>query len=758
MLFSRPRASCWLALFLSTAPAIYAHAAGFGQIAVRSGLGQPLRANLPLLGEDSGNYDAHCLTSKVESLDGASVFPSTAELARAQGATLVHLRTAGNINEPVLNIVVALGCGTAVHRDYQILLDPVSAPAALAPTAPPALLAASAPAAPAAKHVAPAGATHPVSGIAPAPKAFTHAHSRRHPKRRQPGHSVLRLSTIDPADGYRERPLRLRRSDTLTLSVIAPAPAADAAPADTTPTTAPSQEELLKEAQTLMKGLQAQAEALRIETARIKQQDAFYRNALEATRNESMNWIKGLSALLAVCVAAVGWLLWRIIAMKQNAPHPWHELFTQQDINTIDSTLMEGNTGFGTTSFDMTEISTEEFQTTASSPSDMLTPTELRAHSIDPASTIDGLKLASRTEERAGAPAKPPRKPRPTRNDLPVLNGPWKNTEIPIPETIQMIKAEEISDVMELVDVWMTMNAPEKVLELLKPFGEIEQPESPLPWLCLLDVYRALGDKQKYEAILERIKSIFNVKLAPWTPPPYSEPPKTLADFPHVIDEVASRWRSDELLPYLKGLLRDDRDGTRHGFDLPVYRDILQLITLAGAPERLQRRDRIMPEKAYQILFGPRPSEPPEQAAPKAVTQEASAPELPKTRLRERPKYTPPSYEQRIRAQHGNDSPLPKTKAAEAEVPQDTAAPATQAAVRTLAIVTDENKPTRHESPSEHPPLDNDMSPMAIKLHLAIAYQDIGDKEGACLLLDEVINDGTPEQSEQARRMLTKLA
>jgi pilus assembly protein FimV len=50
------------------------------------------------------------------------------------------------------------------------------------------------------------------------------------------------------------------------------------------------------------------------------------------------------------------------------------------------------------------------------------------------------------------------------------------------------------------------------------------------------------------------------------------------------------------------------------------------------------------------------------------------------------------------------------------------------------------------------------MSPMAIKLHLASAYQDIGDKEGASLLLEEVIQDGTSEQSQQAKSMLDKLA
>ena len=46
----------------------------------------------------------------------------------------------------------------------------------------------------------------------------------------------------------------------------------------------------------------------------------------------------------------------------------------------------------------------------------------------------------------------------------------------------------------------------------------------------------------------------------------------------------------------------------------------------------------------------------------------------------------------------------------------------------------------------------------ATKLDLAIAYQEIGDKEGARELLDEVLKGGNPEQSEKARALLTELA
>jgi pilus assembly protein FimV len=52
----------------------------------------------------------------------------------------------------------------------------------------------------------------------------------------------------------------------------------------------------------------------------------------------------------------------------------------------------------------------------------------------------------------------------------------------------------------------------------------------------------------------------------------------------------------------------------------------------------------------------------------------------------------------------------------------------------------------------------SDNAEMATKLDLAIAYQEIGDKEGARELLDEVLKGGSPEQSERAKSLLLELA
>ncbi len=64
-------------------------------------------------------------------------------------------------------------------------------------------------------------------------------------------------------------------------------------------------------------------------------------------------------------------------------------------------------------------------------------------------------------------------------------------------------------------------------------------------------------------------------------------------------------------------------------------------------------------------------------------------------------------------------------------------------------------------SASEHATdtvVESNLNEMATKLDLAIAYQEIGDKDGARELLDEVVKGGTSEQTEKARSLLLKIA
>jgi pilus assembly protein FimV len=759
MAVSHARKSCWILTFLSLFWGNCGYAAGLGAVSLRSGLGEPLQASVQLFGAGTDELDARCIKVRLESLEGAMVMTPLVAIEHADAAASIRLRTRQAINEPAMNVMVQIDCGTQVRRTYQILLDPVPTAARVAaPQAQPVRL----PAHPANMEPAEQLASprrkavpeHDAPFRKPSPELRRPQpkHHRTTPK----AHPVLRLSAAGATDEELDGVLRLRLADRLTSSTTA----SDNQNADTPQTapirldTAPDEEHIKMQA--LMKDLHAEAVALRAEAARMKQQNLAYRNQIDSTHDESLNWIKGLAGLLAVCFAAVGWLLWRVFTMKQAASQPWHDPFTVLHTETLDTELLEGH---------REAIAQEPYVDEIDD-----TPTETAA-----IETESGMQ-AAKPRQRAEVPAIDELTALAPVFAYPAASNVLESAKHASPEMGHLLKAEEISDVMELVDAWMTLNAPDKVLELLRPFNDVEQPESPLPWLCLLDVYRALGDQTKYDAILLRIKTLFNVKLAPWDAHSSHEPPKTLADFPHVIEEIADLWQTSAILPYLESLLHDDRNGTRHGFDLPAYRDILQLTTLASEPGRLTRHGQAMPDQAHAILFGTR-EQPLANAFASPIGERivtspnAAVAAREKPPIRERPKYITTSYERAIALRQSVKNRADDTATANADPERATTSATAQASALQTATTKAANDLTHDETgavsltatpgasewlnASDHP---DDLSPIAIKLHLAIAYQDIGDNEGACLLLDEVIHDGNEEQSQQAKLMLAKLA
>jgi len=57
------------------------------------------------------------------------------------------------------------------------------------------------------------------------------------------------------------------------------------------------------------------------------------------------------------------------------------------------------------------------------------------------------------------------------------------------------VSVEEISDVTQEAEFWMSVNDPQRAIEILEPQAEVEHPESPVPWLYLLDLYKAVQTK-----------------------------------------------------------------------------------------------------------------------------------------------------------------------------------------------------------------------------------------------------------------------
>ena len=167
--------------------------------------------------------------------------------------------------------------------------------------------------------------------------------------------------------------------------------------------------------------------------------------------------------------------------------------------------------------------------------------------------------------------------------------------DLPLPRRSAVEAFELVSDVMQEAEFWKMLNETKRAIDILEAYCQGDSASSPVPWLYLADLYLSLGDMQGYAALQASFCKRFNGRLADeHFGNPDAESSETgvtdvrrsLEDFPHVMEQISRLWGNHEVVPFLQGLLINQRDSPRQGFNLPVYREILLLIDVAREREQ----------------------------------------------------------------------------------------------------------------------------------------------------------------------------
>ncbi len=157
----------------------------------------------------------------------------------------------------------------------------------------------------------------------------------------------------------------------------------------------------------------------------------------------------------------------------------------------------------------------------------------------------------------------------------------------------------DANPVMELAEIMLSFGRLQGAAQTLQEYIEANPKEALQPWIKLLEIYRDGGLQREYEALAARLNGIYNVEVQRWDsarqsdglPKPVSDRGRefsrvfTLEELPHVRDRLVAEWGKPACLDYLHHLLRDNRDGRRNGFTLPVIQEILFLIDVLVARE-----------------------------------------------------------------------------------------------------------------------------------------------------------------------------
>ncbi|BBP01876.1 type IV pilus assembly protein FimV [Sulfuriferula nivalis] len=144
--------------------------------------------------------------------------------------------------------------------------------------------------------------------------------------------------------------------------------------------------------------------------------------------------------------------------------------------------------------------------------------------------------------------------------------------------TSDSLSVSNLMRVTEEAEVFLELGYPDRAIKVLTDDIEAHPRNRPSVWLMLLGIYRQQDNRQAFDEALVAFNAGFNLVSPTWDDILLPEQEgEGLLTMPHVLTKVIALWPSHECHDYLSELLYDDRNGTRQGFRLDVYRDIIWL-------------------------------------------------------------------------------------------------------------------------------------------------------------------------------------
>jgi pilus assembly protein FimV len=535
-----------------------AHALGLGELKVQSALGQPFSANIAVLANDVSELVASCFKAKMETPDGQFLAFLRVSTAHAQDTGRIAISSSLAIGEPAVKIVVSATCPSHMQREYFALLDLPTVPSVQAN-------ASNIDVSPSQQLGVQLSPVVIEVTSSPTDSLRQRQQARKLPKRVEPPLSMqMGLNFPKPASeavsSRARNVLRLSGADEVTTHELRLSYALSVGwGAETSPMSAA---ELKKEHARLMQLLGNEppesSQPVLAPTPSTDEKPISQVNSPHEVSDVGMSRI-ATWGLVLVCLGSLLWG-WSLLQRLRRAEHAQSSAWwNTEEMVALDKDVPDvahQSASIGQSALDQ-KIYKPRPET------DLYIPecAELRAE-LGAEEKIHQMHAAYVDKSDSG------------------------HLEFVSMSKLASVNVEEISDVTQEAEFWVSVNDLPRAIEILEPQVELEDPESPLPWLYLLDLYRATKNRNKYDALKLRFVKSFNAKVTAYDDDPSPHDERHIEDFAHLMSRICDLWHTDEIVPFLQTLLVDDRGGQREGFELSVYREILFLIGLANELNR----------------------------------------------------------------------------------------------------------------------------------------------------------------------------
>lgn len=551
-------------------------AVGFGRLPTTAVLGQPLQLAIPLHLEPGEAASQECISGEVHFADvrqqaGTTSFKLDPAVPSATERVL-RVHTTTRVDEPLVNVQVSVGCTFKVTRSFVLFADPptvtVTEATASEPSAgveeastPAVSASASAPGdAPPAPSDALRADAPPVpsraSALAPREAATEKPRAAATAKVRSPARPARRVAQASTGSRLRLAPME---AGAVAPAAASPKPAAVAAAASaaapeaaasSAPTAEPGGETA---ARARVAELEAAVGALRADTLAAQQSIHGLQLRLQHAEQASFSnpVVYALLALLALSFGALVWL-WRQRNVERQT-HAWNiqaatEGPVKKQADAAPSTAAAGGSALVPTldSLVSQRSPVDGFDETRS-----LTrhPTsgqaDFRASGSVPLGGVAPLSAAQRRE----------------------------------------VSVEELIDLEQQAEFFVVLGQDGAAIELLMGHLRSTAGSSPLPYLKLLEIHKRLDDRLEYERLRERFNKRFNAYAPAWETELLAG--RSLEEYPAVIARLEGLWLSPQrALEVLEASLlkadgADSDDAQSESFDLPAYRELMLLYSIA---------------------------------------------------------------------------------------------------------------------------------------------------------------------------------
>ena len=560
-----------LVLWCGLAPAP-AQAMMLGQAEGALVLGQAPRMRVPVRMDPGLPLVAQCVRAELR--DGDTLVPDsqlhvTVRGSDAQGWSFIDIRGARGLRAPFVQLTVHMECQFRRSRSYTLLVEPSS------------------------RVVADAQGVEPVPSVAPreprrregsavARRAGDRMVSPAHPRTRGVAAQAAPRAPARPARGEGRpqlasgQPPSHLRLDWLSRELaqrrgVAPGTLAGLAPAGSAPAPAPQQEVQrlqASDAQLMQRidAMQRQVHALQQRNAAREHELGTLRTELAQARSDPPSWRNSLFAAVGALLALVALLLWQ--GRRPRMDSPWPAGMLAQ--------------GAATRAGAMSSIAASGYATPATAADPAADPLAWD----EPAAVPAGAASAKRR------PANPtPASAASSDSQLPFDREAFQRP-LSAPEHMQI---DEVVDHGHLADFFIGIGDYDKAIDVMRrALDEAAGLTSALPYLYLFDLYRRCGRRADYEQLQRECAGRLNARILPWDEDP-AQAPRDLLDYPRALALLTESWNGPARLTVVERMIADDPRNRRVGFDLPAYRDLLDLYALA---RDLQRSQQEMPQQA----------------------------------------------------------------------------------------------------------------------------------------------------------------